>query len=333
MPRSTPRLLPTLSLIVALLDLSYPCAQGHATKQGPARPASASASASARARVALFPSPPSPYSSDLDPDLPSASASGYVANGGGGQLFFTYYEKKNSTISKDDPIFLWLEGGPGCASSFGNFYINGPSRALASRDERGQRKATGKLKNNPHAWNALGGLLYIDQPVGTGFSVPGLGGKIPRTELEVAADLYFGLCELFGAGGPLESEAARPLFVTGESYAGKFVPSIAHYILQVEAETGGGSRMRKRRRAGATTAVPVLRVRRELRREKEKDATSSGGATLSLLRPPPFHLAGIAVVRVIFSLCWSISGRERAKKNDRNEREKKNSLPSLKKKT
>lgn len=291
--RSATRLLPALSLIEAVLVLSYSCAQGH-SEQAPARPASA------RARAAWFPSSPSPLSSDLDPDLPSVSASGYVPNGGGGQLFFTYYERKNSTpiVSKDlDPIFLWLEGGPGCASSFGNFYINGPARALASRDETGQRQATGKLKANPHAWNALGGLLYIDQPVGTGFSVPGVGGKIPRTELEVAADLYFGLCELFGRGGPLEAEAARPLFVTGESYAGKFVPSIAHYILQVEAETGGGSRRREMRRATGTAAVRAPRVRRLLRSEKD----ASSGETLPP-RPPPFHLSGIAVVSVFFWL-------------------------------
>ena len=291
-------------------------------------------------------SSPISSSSNLDPpDLPSPSSSGYVRNGGpdrgGGQLFYTYYEKVNnvSKNSEGDPIFLWLEGGPGCASSFGNFYINGPERVLASRDgSSGERRATGKLGANPHAWNAIGGLLYIDQPVGTGFSVPGEesgegeggeggggeGGEtspmIPRTEVEVAADLYFGLCELFGAGGPLEALASRPLFVTGESYAGKFVPSIAHYILQAEEEaeaeeTREGRRRRRSTRKSAeaetstptTTAakVPPLRVRRELRKER-------GGLSP---RPPPFHLAGIAVVR--------IGEAERERERERKKRRKK----------
>ena len=329
--RSAPNLLPALSLIAALV-LSYPCAQGHA-KQGRARPAVSSFSSAAAAPAALFspspnsPPPPSPPPPSLDnddlPDLPSATASGYVPNGGpdrgGGQLFYTYYEKRNATQS---PIFLWIEGGPGCASSFGNFYINGPARVLASRDEAegGRRRATGKLKANPHAWNAVGGLLYIDQPVGTGFSVPGATGTIPRSEVEVAADLYFGLCELFGPGGPLEALAPRPLFVTGESYAGKFVPSIAHYILQVEAEAEEAKtreNRRERRAAGSAASAsasasarrpPPLRVRRELRWERDP----STGA-LSPPRPPPFHLAGIAVVSNDASFIVSLGKREREK--------------------
>lgn len=279
-----------------------------------------------------LPTPPSPSSADDPPDLPSATASGYVANGGadrgGGQLFYTYYEKKtNGSSSKEEdqeniPIFLWLEGGPGCASSFGNFYINGPARALASRSDGAagnRRKATGKLKENRHAWNAVGGLLYIDQPVGTGFSVPGASGTIPRSEVAVAADLYFGLCELFGPGGPLEALASRPLFVTGESYAGKFVPSIAHYILQVEEEAEeeaeakkrGGNRWWRRRRRGGVGKT--LRVRRELRRERD----ASSGAKTSPPRPPPFHLAGIAVVSSDDDglFCFSRKRRERAKRD------------------
>lgn len=323
--RSAPRLLPKLSLVAALV-VSYSCAhpQGHATQGQHSRPAPASA-----ARAALFsrsPSSPSPSSAPdpAAPDLPSVSASGYVPNGGadrgGGRLFFTYYEKNNSSAGSngDEPIFLWLEGGPGCASSFGNFYINGPAHALASRDESaGRRRATGKLRTNPHAWNALGGLLFIDQPVGTGFSVPGGAGRamIPRTEVEVAADLYFGLCELFGPGGPLEALAPRPLFVAGESYAGKFVPSIAHYILQAEAEAGGGGSGRRRR--GAATAGQRLRVRRELRRERD----ASSGAMLPL-RPPPFYLAGIAVVRVVSDFSGVFSGERERENTDAKGREK-----------
>jgi vitellogenic carboxypeptidase-like protein len=41
--------------------------------------------------------------------------------------------------------------------------------------------------------------------------------------MEVAADLYIGLQEFFTRYEHLQS---RPLFITGESYAGKYVPSI-----------------------------------------------------------------------------------------------------------
>ena len=71
-------------------------------------------------------------------------------------------------------------------------------------------------------WNRKFGLLFIDQPVGTGYSVAGKRG-IPTDEMEVAADLYIGLQEFFGRYEELQD---RPLFITGESYAGKYVPSI-----------------------------------------------------------------------------------------------------------
>ena len=47
-------------------------------------------------------------------------------------------------------------------------------------------------------------------------------GKIPTTETEVAEDLYAALQQFFQAPGL----QGRPLYVAGESYAGKYVPSI-----------------------------------------------------------------------------------------------------------
>ena len=41
--------------------------------------------------------------------------------------------------------------------------------------------------------------------------------------MEVAADLYIGLQGFFSRYPELQD---RPLFITGESYAGKYVPSI-----------------------------------------------------------------------------------------------------------
>lgn len=41
--------------------------------------------------------------------------------------------------------------------------------------------------------------------------------------MEVATDLYVGLQKFFGKYQDLQP---RPLFITGESYAGKYVPSI-----------------------------------------------------------------------------------------------------------
>ena len=61
------------------------------------------------------------------------------------------------------PIVLWLQGGPGCSSMFGMLYINGPVFVRPNLT----------LVENPGRWNRRYGTLYIDQPIGTGFSEAG----------------------------------------------------------------------------------------------------------------------------------------------------------------
>ena len=91
-------------------------------------------------------------------------------------IFYWWFESRNST--KDDPLVLWLTGGPGCASEIALFYENGPY----------QFNTDGKtLKSNPSSWNANANLLYVDQPVGTGFSKS--ASKLDINEDQVAEDM------------------------------------------------------------------------------------------------------------------------------------------------
>ena len=63
------------------------------------------------------------------------------------------------------PIAIWLNGGPGASSSFANFLMNGPMRItqdsqdnyIVSLAEQG-------------SWVDAATMIYVDQPVGTGFS-------------------------------------------------------------------------------------------------------------------------------------------------------------------
>lgn len=161
------------------------------------------------------------------PDKPSRrlnpTFSGYlpVNNKLGSDLFYTYFEAREPDGGLDKtPIVLWLQGGPGCSSLFGMLYINGPY--FINEDLT--------LRRNPGAWNRKFGLLFIEQPVGVGFSLPGRD-TIPSEELSLASQLYEAIQTFYR----LHRFYDRPLVVTGESYAGKYVPSISHYILQVDA--------------------------------------------------------------------------------------------------
>jgi len=38
-------------------------------------------------------------------------------------MFYFFFESRNS---KEDPVVIWLTGGPGCSSELALFYENGP---------------------------------------------------------------------------------------------------------------------------------------------------------------------------------------------------------------
>jgi len=55
---------------------------------------------------------------------------------------------------------MWLSGGPGCSSELALFFENGP---FGLNDDL-------SLKFNPYSWNNVSNLLFVDNPIGTGFS-------------------------------------------------------------------------------------------------------------------------------------------------------------------
>jgi len=132
-------------------------------------------------------------------------------------MFYWWFESRSAT--KDtDPVVLWLTGGPGCASEIALFYENGPY----------QFEADGKtLKSNPYSWNSNANLLYVDQPVGTGFSHAGLS-HLNTNEEEIADNMALFMQKFLAKYPQLEG---RDFYITGESYAGHYIPAISHNFL------------------------------------------------------------------------------------------------------
>ncbi|CAF2124066.1 unnamed protein product [Rotaria magnacalcarata] len=130
-------------------------------------------------------------------------------------MFFWFFPTQNG--DKNAPVLLWLQGGPGATSLFGLFTEHGP---IQVNDD-------GSLSERPITWNSLYNLLYIDNPVGTGYSFASNDQGYARTQDDVARDLYSALTQFFQI---YTDYASNPFYVTGESYAGKYVPSIGHKI-------------------------------------------------------------------------------------------------------
>jgi len=117
--------------------------------------------------------------------------------------------------SKDTPVLIWLNGGPGASSLTG---------LLAEKLGPQAITANATLEDNPDALARLGyHVLAVDNPVGSGYSSTDDGAYVTSEE-EMRTQFVFALRGFYA----LHPEyAANPLWVTGESYAGKYVPNIA----------------------------------------------------------------------------------------------------------
>lgn len=99
--------------------------------------------------------------------------SGLLAIGKKSDIFYWHFESRSNPTT--DPLVIWLTGGPGCSSMLALFTENGP---FTINDDL-------TLENNPMAWNNNANIVFVDQPVGTGFSHSAFG-EFVRTEDEVA---------------------------------------------------------------------------------------------------------------------------------------------------
>lgn len=154
--------------------------------------------------------------------LPTKSGYLTVNSTSGSAIFYTYYEAqtspKNTSVSQT-PILIWLQGGPGCSSMLANLFELGPW--LVNQELR--------LEPNPSSWNKIFGLLFLDNPIGTGFSVAATPNEIPRNQNDVAKHLFIAIKNFIALD---KSFKTRPIYLTGESYAGKYLPALGYYILK-----------------------------------------------------------------------------------------------------
>lgn len=142
-------------------------------------------------------------------------ASGFVTiNDKGDDLFYILFKSRRTETASTDPLVFWLTGGPGCSSEIALFFENGPYTLNEDLS----------VKNNPFSWNARANFIFIDQPVGTGYSKAASIIDYDMTEDQVAADFMSFLKGFFDVHPEFKG---RDIYVTGESYAGHYIPAIA----------------------------------------------------------------------------------------------------------
>ena len=149
--------------------------------------------------------------------LPSDQYSGYLSVPGGSNMHYWLVESEKDP--DNSPTVLWLNGGPGCSSLDGFIYEMGPFEVQADNT----------LKERPYRWNKMVNMLYIEAPVGVGFSYNDNGDYAcsdDRTALENKQAI-----EKFFAAFPEFNTPTSKFYIFGESYAGVYVPTLAEAIV------------------------------------------------------------------------------------------------------
>uniref|UniRef100_G3MPD5 Carboxypeptidase n=1 Tax=Amblyomma maculatum TaxID=34609 RepID=G3MPD5_AMBMU len=131
-------------------------------------------------------------------------------------LFFLHIlaQENNDTA----PLMLWTQGGPGMSSLFGQFLQNGPLGV----------NSIGKLFNRSHTIQKHVNILYVDVPVGAGFSFT----KNKTAYASSLEDVTSAMKEFLRQFLCLFPEYTnRDFYVAGESYAGRYSVAIAYNFL------------------------------------------------------------------------------------------------------
>ncbi|RJE27615.1 Carboxypeptidase S1 [Aspergillus sclerotialis] len=150
--------------------------------------------------------------------------SGYFSVGDNMNMWFWFFEARNNP--KTAPVAAWFNGGPGCSSMIGLFQENGPCHFVNGES---------KPSLNKHSWNNDVNMLYVDQPIGVGFSYG--NNKVESTE--TAAPYVWKLLQAFYARFPEYESRDFGLFT--ESYGGHYGPEFASYIQQKNDAIKSGS--------------------------------------------------------------------------------------------
>ncbi|KAI3461351.1 hypothetical protein Pfo_018014 [Paulownia fortunei] len=141
-----------------------------------------------------------------------SEAWGYVEVRPKAHMFWWYYRSpcRTQDPAKPWPIILWLQGGPGASGvGIGNFEEIGPLDTY--------------LKPRNSTWLSKADLLFVDNPVGTGYSFVEDTKLLVKTDDEAAADLTTLLIEVFNRNETLQKS---PLYIVAESYGGKFAVTL-----------------------------------------------------------------------------------------------------------
>ncbi|XP_042417410.1 serine carboxypeptidase-like 18 isoform X2 [Zingiber officinale] len=153
--------------------------------------------------------------------LPFYLETGYVEvdQDHGGEFFYYFIESENNPA--EDPLLLWLTGGPRCSAFSGLVFEIGPLKFVTAEYNGSLPSLVYRL----YSWTKVANIIFLDSPSGSGFSY---WTKEEENDSSWVQQVDKFLVQWF-VGHP--QFISNPLYIAGDSYAGKIVPMVAKRIL------------------------------------------------------------------------------------------------------
>ncbi|XP_058066987.1 retinoid-inducible serine carboxypeptidase-like [Anopheles bellator] len=137
-----------------------------------------------------------------------------------GAFMFWWLHYAGAGNQVDKPLLIWLQGGPGGSSTgYGNFEEIGPLDR--------------SLNHRPHAWVNDYNVLFIDSPVGSGFSYVEDRSQLATNSTTVVQDLMRMLKDFYAQSVTYADwERHVPLYIASQSYGGRIAVELADGLVQ-----------------------------------------------------------------------------------------------------
>ncbi|XP_059653045.1 serine carboxypeptidase-like 7 [Cornus florida] len=160
----------------------------------------------------------------FDGELPFKLETGYIGIGDTDdvQLFYYFIESERDPVT--DPLMLWLTGGPGCSGLSALVYEIGP----LAFDVEAWNGSLPTLVVNKYSWTRVANIIFIDQPVGTGYSYATTESGKNTSDTKAVAQAYSFLRKWLTSHPQFQ---ANPLYIGGDSYSGFTLPLLVQTIL------------------------------------------------------------------------------------------------------
>ncbi|WJX22545.1 sinapoylglucose--choline O-sinapoyltransferase [Trifolium repens] len=157
--------------------------------------------------------------------LPFVLETGYVGVGENEDVQVFYYFIESENNPKEDPLMLWLTGGPGCSALSGLVFEIGPL-------EFKKEEYNGSLPNlilRQHSWTKVSSIIFLDLPVSTGFTYARTNSASQRSDSILVNQALEFLRKWLVDHPKFQS---NEVYIGGDSYSGIPVPVIVQEIAQ-----------------------------------------------------------------------------------------------------